>query len=390
MRPGIRPTSVGLFAWIVGLLVAALPILAASHGMVMSHREAREQDTTPPELRLLRHRPLPKTVTQPRDVRWIEDQRLLVSSHPQGLVEVDLASETPVPAPVIAGKNEAAGIWMAYHVALAGRRVATAGPLFSFAWKERSPDAQLHVHPLATIMDFDLHGNRALLLGGRRGPEGAWCPDSAIAWTMDLDQEAREGNGTLEPVFFSQAPQAKATMGMCGVLHMGAVRFLEDGTFLVIPGVEDGVRWHRVDGQLLFTWTAEEVGFFSGCPLDALESRRLHKDEEARYRWLDQRPTVEDVIPLGREAGVVIRHHSSSSGTRWELVRLSRDGSMARFRLPFEGSRPYAHVRGDSRGDQLVFLEYGGLDGQGALAAAQDPTTNKHPPAEIYFVEAPR
>lgn len=291
----------------------------------------------------------------------------------RGLVEIDLTKPEPSPRILIPKGNGADELWMVTHAARSEKLVAAAALVHAMAWRPVRPKRPVKVEAFAAVVDMDLSGNRALLLGGRRGPGGQWCPDGAIAWTATLGETLEP----LEPVFFSSVERAATTMGRCGIFKLGAVRFLPSGGFVVIPGVEGGVHLYGTDGMLRFVWTAEEVGFHSGCPLDEREQLELGMDPQGRAEWLNQRSVVEEVLPLGDAFGVVIRHPVQQR-VHWELIRLEKDGSMDRLQLPFTSEQPFTRLRGDARGEDLVFLLYQPLDW---MEEASEP-------ASLLFLEA--
>lgn len=167
-------------------------------------------------------------------------------------------------------------------------------------------------------------------------------------------------------------------MGRCGILGLGAARFLADGSIVLAPGVEDGVYLYGSRGELVYTWSSEEAGFFTGCRLSEEEVNLLSADERRRFAWLDRRPVLEDILPLGKDPALVIRSVDGET-TRWELVVLRRDGTMDRLALPFTSKGPHSHIRGDVREGKMVFVMYGGMDHE-----------DRHAERKLLIVEASR
>jgi len=357
------------------LLGAILSCLLMAQTSSEAKRPPVGGEASPPTLSLLSERPLPDRLAEPRDVRWLGEDSLLLSTQPDGLVRVSLAGRGWDREVLIPASSGLHGIWRAQEVARSISHVATSAPVFSLAWRPRNGDRQPTVHPFAAVVDFDLWRDRILILGGRRDDAGTWCPEGAIAW------RGRLGGGLLDSlhsVYFSRDGEQAQNMGRCGVLGLGAVRFLDDGSFVVAPGVEEGVYLYNPDGELVTPiWDSDPAGFFTGCPLSDEEARRLHADERRRYQWLDRRPLLEDIVALGDDPALVVRTVLSGT-TRWELVVLRRDGEMDRFSLPFSSTRSFAHVRGDVRDEQMVFVMFGGMD-------YEDPDAER----KLLFVEAP-
>jgi len=299
-------------------------------------------------------------------VRWLEADLVLLAVFERGAVLHRLESDG-VSRTVIPEQGRRAGLALTYHVAGSDDYVAAAGPLFAVAWKVRSDEGEVTVKPFAQIVDFDVHEDRIALLGGWRDAKGAWSPDGSIAWTAGLD------GAPLRPLFPVADP--KLAMGRCGILGLGAVRFLQDGSLVLVPGVEPGVFLFNPKGQRVFTWDTEPLGFFTGCPLDEPEAQLVHADQTARYEWLDRRVVVDEVLPLDDSPGLVIRT-ATADRVSWELIRLHRDKDPERIPLPFTSDIPYAHLKGDILAENLVFLVYDPF-------AFRDPS---HARATLHFV----
>lgn len=344
------------------LLVAssAQPLVSTPLTARPDAEESPRQDEVKVEnsatFRLVEERAVPGDLPMPRDVRWGRGDTLLLATG-RGLVEIELTKPDASPRTLISKGNGADELPFVSHAAHSEGLVAAAALVQALAWKPMQSESPVRVKAFAAVVDMDLSGDRALLLGGRRGPEGQWCPDGAIAWTAKLDETLE----ALTPIFYSSVERAGTTMGRCGIFKLGAVRFLAHGGFVVIPGVEGGVHLYDPDGTLSFAWTAEEVGFFSGCPLDEEEQLEYSMDPKARAGWLNQRPVVEEILPIGDTFGVVIRRLIENQ-VRWELVHLQRGGTMQRYPLPFTTELPFTRLRGDARGGDLLFLLYQALD----------------------------
>jgi len=100
-----------------------------------------------------------------------------------------------------------------------------------------------------------------VILGGRKDAKGRYSHDGAIAWLGGLS----EGAAGLKPIYFSVAGRGAQPMAECAVLELGAVRFLSDGSFLVVPGVEPGIYWYDAAGDLVRTWESEALGLGGLC-----------------------------------------------------------------------------------------------------------------------------
>lgn len=342
----------------------------------------------PEPVRLLKSLDLPEDLVQARDVRWLSEDSLLLGVFGRGAVRFLLGSPARAQT-LIAESQQRTGLSLTFHVAASKSYFAAAGPLFVVAWTSRAERNGVFVEPFAQIGDFDVHGQRIALLGGWRGDGGAWSPDGSIAWLADLEARDPAGGasapaartspdpfGGLQPVYPVADP--KIGIGRCGILGLGAVRFLPNGSLVIVPGVEPGVYLVDPEGRRSFTWDTVPLDFFTGCPLDERETETIHRDQVARYEWLDRRVVLDDIVPLGAgpEAtpGLVIRRVIDDRVT-WELIRLHREEDPERFPLPFTSEVRYAHLKADGRDGRLVFLVYDPF-------AFQDPARSR---ATLHF-----
>ncbi len=138
-------------------------------------------------------------------------------------------------------------------------------------------------------------------------------------------------------------------------MHMGKARFLPGGAFVVAPGAEPGIFVHDVSGKLVKTWQAETVGFDAGCPITEEEMYKYSADPRARFRWLNQRRVLDEILPLPNGIGFVIRTRSNGL-TQWQLKVLSPDGKVITYDIPVTSPSEYARLAGDVRGDRIAFL----------------------------------
>ena len=64
-------------------------------------------------------------------------------------------------------------------------------------------------------------------------------------------------------VAVSRAREGAEPLDRCHFLNTGSVRFLRDGTLLVVPAVEQGMYLYERSGKLLKTWDMQPIGFSS-------------------------------------------------------------------------------------------------------------------------------
>ncbi len=231
--------------------------------------------------------------------------------------------------------------------------LVTAAPFHLLSWIPRTlPDPK----PISIELNFealialDVYGDRLVVLGIQK-PKGKLAPDGAIAWTARLGKKLSQ----VRPVQFSVSGPGARDTDACTDMHMGKVRFLPGGSFVIAPGSEPGIFVHDVAGKLIKTWQAETVGFDAGCPITEQEMYKYSADPRARFHWLNQRRVLDEILPLPTGIGFIIRTRSNGL-TRWQLKVLSPDGRVTPYDIPVTSPSEYARLAGDARGNRIAFL----------------------------------
>lgn len=324
--------------WFAGVLTAAA-VLAA--------------EAAAPAVKVLRDLALPAGLERANDIRWPEEGAAWISAGRSGTFELSLAE--PGRPPRLLAESPPGAMGLHFYLAWAAPRLWLAAPVRALGWRELR-DGQLlpggYTPGLDSIHDIDAFADRALVLGASRGKDGSYCPDGAIAWLGTIT--GREL--ALEPVMFSSSGPGAQTMDHCGMFDEGKVRFLADGSFLIVPGVEPGVFWYDPAGKLKRTWTSEELGLDGGCTVKRPDVMRYSTDEAARYRErINQRVIVDEILALPQGPALVTRHRRDGL-VRWNLLRLSAAGEVRSETLPLTSPEERAHLRGDSRGLRVLLL----------------------------------
>lgn len=308
-------------------------------------------------LRIVAQRSLTADERPASDVRWASADSVFLGAGPRGVIKVPIAAPGKITTALPGGRKE--GIWLAAKVAVSAGYVVTGAPAWSLAWVKRSADPDsFRESPFATIVDLDVFGDRLAVLGARRDEAGHYTPEGAILWVGSLSHRLSD----ITPRLFSEpSPQAAPgdpparAMVYCASLNLGAVRFLADGSLLVVPGVQPGVLLYDPQGKLVRTWPTQELGFQDRCDLDSEQSQSFGRHPLAFLSWVNQRRVLSDILPLPEGPALVVRE-SHGEETRWELLVLRPNAPARRLPLPFTAPSPYAHLRGDVRGDRAVFL----------------------------------
>lgn len=336
-RSSIRRRSFGVFA------VLALFTLGARPAAVTS---------PPPSLHVLSDAPLPDALSRASDIRWAGDGAIFLSLVKDGAVEASLSPLGGRMRKVIPGSSEPGGFWACYRLGASARYLVAAAPFGALTWRPIRSAARKEL--AIDVMDLDVRQERLLVLGARRDHQGRWAPDGAIAWLGSLDQDLRD----LRPVLFDSRGAGAPNLSTCGSFELGAVRFLEDGSFLILPGVQPGASLYDASGKLVRTWDTGTLGIDTDCStLSADQARRLQAPGP-RMAWLNQRRTVDDILPLPQGPALLVKSVSGGQ-TRWEMKILHRQGGFSTLPLPITYSGFRGALRADIQGDRIAFLKIG-------------------------------
>ncbi len=300
-----------------------------------------------PEMKILSDRPLPSSIEIVSDLRWASADSLFLAAGKSGGLRLRFEPDWGKPEAVVpAGPS----LWVAARTGVSPKYVVMGAPAHSLAWR-KLPAGELKAAPLDTIVDLDVFDSRLLALGARKDERGRFSPDGAIAWIGSLDKDLAD----LKPVHFSAAGPGARPMDACGAFETGGVRFLGDGTFIVVPGVEPGVYLYDSAGRLLRSWETRNVGLDAECGLSDEQLMQMSASLEARAAWINQRRVLDDVIALPQGAGLVVRR-TAGGKTGWDIKILGRDGKVSSHAVPFTLPSPHWHLRADVRGDRIAWL----------------------------------
>lgn len=298
---------------------------------------------------ILAVRDLPLALNKVFDVRWADDESVYLGSSKRGVIKVQINSEQSqhkVVMPAGAGRPG----WGYSRLGLSQLYMAGAATAFFVAWQEL-PQGPVKWEYFEVIADLDVFEDQLVLVGARKDDDQQYSPDGAIAWIGSL----KRGLDDLRPVHFSIAGPGARPMDACGSFNLGKARFLQDGSFLILPGVEPGLYQYSDAGKLMRTWQTEELGVDAECGLSDKEMHHLSEDLTARAEWVNQRRTVDEILPLPEGPGLILRR-TSDTATTWQLKVQGIDREVKVVDLPFSGPSPHWHLRADLRGQRIVFL----------------------------------
>jgi hypothetical protein len=302
-----------------------------------------------PRVQILSDQPLPPALNRALDIRWAGDDSVYLARGREGTVQASVNSLGGQIRDVIPGVAKTGGFWASHRLAGSARYLVVAAPFGALTWQPVTggPRKELGLD----VMDMDLHQDRLVVLGARRDNQGRWAPDGAIAWLGSLDQGLRD----LKPVLFDSRGAGAPNLAACGFFELGAVRFLEDGSFLVLPGVQPGAFLYGPTGKLLRTWDTGTLDIDTDCSDLSVEQARQLQEPGARVVWLNQRRTVDDIFPLPEGPALLVKSVSGGQ-TRWEMQVLQRQGGVSTYPLPITYSGFHGVLHADIRGDRVAFL----------------------------------
>lgn len=286
------------------------------------------------------------------DVRWGDQTSAYVTAQFYGALKVSLPPTTADEAEVVWPRGDSRRqIWLPQWIARSGNTLALAAPVFSYGWKQLGGETSEQIHAVDTIGDLDVFEDQVLLFATARDAEGRYAPDGVVARLGPLTAEPED----LTPVFIARSGPGALEIDSCLPMWFASVRFLANGSFIIVPGSEPDVYHYDPQGKLLATWSSEVVGYDSDCKISAEEKSRLAADEPARWVWVNQRRMVDEILPLPDGPGLVVRSVKNGK-TSWQLKLLRPGGKVESCEIPIVADSTLAHLRGDVRGDEVLLL----------------------------------
>ena len=352
----------GLATASAGLFLLLFPLTGAAPGA-----------EPPLTLRILWDRPLPEAAASAHDLRWAGDESVLLALGWDGVVEMSLAPYGERIQQVVAGKKERGGFYVSTLLGAHSETVLVGAPIAAVTWQGRASKERREAS-FDAIQDLDLHAGRAVVLGDRRDAEGQFAPEGGIVWLGTLAADLDDAR----PVVFDTRGPGAPNLDACGSFRMGSVRFLPDGSFVVVPGVQAGALHFDPAGKLLRTWDTVALGLTDDCErLTREQAHRIHFPP-VRWEWLNARRTLDEIVPMPSGVGLVVRSVEADRPS-WELVSLPLDGgATARIPLPVAPINEITHLKADVKGSRLLIL---------VQAYVPDPTKPISMPGRLVLAE---
>jgi hypothetical protein len=318
--------------------------------------------------RILTDVALPKAFEWASDVRWASDKSVYLAASIDGTFEVSLDPSRPTPKEMIPGRSKPGGFLASQRVAASSQFLVAAGPGLSLTWRRLDDPARVE-EPFDIIKGIDVQENRLAVLGARRDEDGKFGTDGAIAWTGALERK----HELLRPILYDVTGPGARTLSRCSAFPLGAVRFLPNGSLVVVPGVQPGVNLFDKSGKLVRTWDSSAVGIDADCQ-GLTDQQGWYLDGHAleRQAWLNQRHILNAVLPFAQGPGLVVRTVAQGR-THWALKLLRLDGSVQNLEIPLEGNNESFYLAGDLRAGKIVFLLYESLSRGGGKTHPTPP-----------------
>ena len=312
-------------------------------------------------LRILARYAVPAAPSAPTDVRWASDSSIYLARYSSGVSELRLAEGLPeirniLRSPDVLGAAPPGHETRSFEMlAVSGGDVMVASFLRHRGWtsiaaKDGSQRTVSRWNGGLTV-DLDVRGGRFVLLGESGTFERPW-DDGAIAWLGSLGQGPRE----LKPVLYDATGPGALNLSRCSELELGAVRFLGDGSFLVVPGGQPGAHLYDSRGALRRTWDTARLGLdpVRCSEMSGEEELQLSVDTTKSMAWVNAHRVLDEILPLREGPGLLTRSRVDGI-VRWELKVLGTD-RVATYANPVTSDRPFDRMRGDVRGERIVLL----------------------------------
>jgi len=340
----------------LGLVLAGTLVAAAlAAARVAEPGPTPSTEPTHGTLRVLWEQDLPPYPSGPAmDVRWAGDQSVYLAWVKEGVTETALDGKFTRLRTLIADPMR---FMRDFEILATSKELLVASARFRTFMFRPAPNQDgdavvITKIPIGIVQDLDLAGNRLLLLGN---PEWSLDPAPSVAWIGPVSEHPAKD---LKPLPLYDTAGAKSPgLVNCSELLLGAVRFLPDGSFLVVPGFQPGAHLFSSGGRLLRTWDTQELGLdpLDCAHLSAAEHLRFGRSPRARFDFLNQHRVLEEILPLEEGPGLLIRSVKGGK-VAWELKVLQSGARVLTYEVPVSGELPYDRLRGDARGTRIVFL----------------------------------
>jgi hypothetical protein len=377
-----RPRGPAVCRW-SSLLAAVACALAVAPA---AYPQDEPAPSPAPALHVLAEYEVPSTPSVATNVRWATESTVYLTRFADGVSQVALDERLTRVRSLVPDKKTLGVRFSSFSkLAVSSTYIGASSSLADFLYRPVATQSDgtfsLIKLRVGIAYAFDLSGNRLLFLGDLV-PNTEQQDSAGVAWIGPLSATPRKD---LHPVLadlagVSAASPATPALIKCAELHLGAVRFLPDGSFLVVPGFQAGVHLYSPSAQLERTWENQAVGLDAPDCLGVSpeQERRFGTVVRSRFDFLNEHRVLDEILPLPQGPALLVRF-AEQGRVHWTLKLLTAGGSVTTYDVPFTGSLPSDRLRGDVRGNKIVLLrvgysfEKGAPDPSGRLFLAELP-----------------
>jgi hypothetical protein len=338
----------------------AWAILALALGSARAAEPGSAQSTHG-TLHILWQQELPPYPSGPAmDVRWAEEATILVAWAKEGVSEVALDGKfSPVRWLIPDPEHHFRGFEL---LAASKEFVAASSAFNAMAYRPRARQSSGLVAitkvSVGIVEALDLSGHQLAVLGN---PAKQPSPKGVVAWLGPISEHPERDLlplplrdvGAVNPDSWDQR-----TLANCSTLRLGAVRFLPDGSLMVVPGFQAGAQLFSSGGRPLRSWDTAAFGLDAPADCAAMspaQKSALGTSIPERFAFLNRHRVLEDILPLQEGPGLLIRWVADGK-VHWQLTVLQSGTRVLTYTVPFTGELPYDRLRGDVQGSRVVLL----------------------------------
>ncbi|MCM2316256.1 MAG: hypothetical protein NDJ92_14000 [Thermoanaerobaculia bacterium] len=327
------------------LSIAVVLVAMSGLNSLAASVPTRNEPASSGSVRVIQDVELPSGLRFVRDVRFESESSVLLAAGRPGVFRFNLATRESTA--VVPGTGPGSFFFSA-RLARTRSTLLVASAFIALTWRGANGDTQ-EPFLFDAIVDVDIYGDRVALIGARKDDAGRWNPEKGVVWTGTLSSKLSD----LSPLITTEKEGASDPVNGCHYFELGALRYLDDGSLFVVPGVQPGIFLYGPDGRLKRTWDSGTLGFQDRCDLSIEEVQLFASQGPPRWKWLEKRAVLDDVLDLPGGPALVIRKVEKGR-TSWDLVRLASKTSTER--LPFHSPNPNAHLRADVRLGKIAFV----------------------------------
>lgn len=287
-------------------------------------------------------RPLPLETAA--DVRWLDGDNVAVLDALQGIAKVPVAGARATPSWLPEWSSPKSSHPL--HLGVSEGHIVAADMAFQLRWCERH-GSRSGLIPLEYFADVDINGPRLLIAGLRRDDNGNLGADGATAWIGTIEG----GDRSLRPVL---PFVTRNSIEGCAGFGIGVVRFLRDGSFIVVPGAEPDIYLYDRNARLQRKWPTVPLGIEAPCDMPYDKRVAMYVSPIGRQEWVNRRTIIDEILDTP-DGPAAITRKTSGGKTTWDLVLLAGPSPVV-IPLPFTSPSKWAHLTADARNGRIAFL----------------------------------